>query len=547
MIQGTQKYRFYGSLNAGAIYTELFLNNYPKISNKPESNEIFYRFKSDEWVIQKWKNLNFYLGLIPSLQNPCSVTLDILFQVRTASETLYTGSLKVNNVAPIDETTGIISLSPTSVDDYGWWDLNKDTIYIPSVTHRAVQYSTTSVEYSFEVELDSQVVPTYGGMADCDIVGTAPKIIRYKQQRIPFVYPGYLEGNGIFEDFYGTEPYAETVPKVGATNCPRGVYYKDSCTVETLPPVVLGTSFMRLDEIINDVIFKMESGLTLSSTFLNAYANPITGPPNNFNNIVIGLLADIFGVNGKNREFTFDGLMSIIKKWGCFWWVDGSSLRIENIKTIMDARTGGIDLTDAIYNTPKYLTLQNINGVATDNVYSFKLDVPLKEEFIYEEGDDRIGTIVYNNALADDNTKKHELRGVMADVIKLISFPDSLSEDTYMILATDVVSEYVYKIREESDGSTNILNYHLSWDKILNNYWLNDRPFFSGLINGVAVTFHSIQHMKIQKTLSFPDLENQYDVNKYITTNLGAGLIDSIELDTENGFFTVTLKHTACV
>jgi len=170
MIQGTQKYRFYGSLNAGASYTELFLNNYPKISNKPESDEIFYRFKSDEWVIQKWKNLNFYLGLIPSLQNPCSVTLDILFQVRTASETLYTGSLKVNNVAPIDETTGIISLSPTSVDDYGWWDLNKDTIYIPSVTHRTVQYSTTSVEYSFEVELDSQVVPTYGGMADCGIL-----------------------------------------------------------------------------------------------------------------------------------------------------------------------------------------------------------------------------------------------------------------------------------------------------------------------------------------------------------------------------------------
>jgi hypothetical protein len=148
--------------------------------------------------------------------------------------------------------------------------------------------------------------------------------------------------------------------------------------------------------------------------------------------------------------------------------------------------------------------------------------------------------------LADDKVKKHDLRGFMADVNKLISFPDSLNDENYIILVTDFVSSSLYQIREESNGTDPILNWHLSWDKILNNYWIYDRPFFSGLINTVAVNFLTLQHMKVQKEISFPDLEEIYDPKKYITTNLGEGLIDSIELDTENGFINTTLKHKAC-
>jgi hypothetical protein len=538
MITGTQKYRYYGSLDGGINYVELFLNNYPKISNKPESKEIFYRVKSDEWIIQRFKNIVFYDTLLNMLQNPCLITLDILFKCDTDSETLYNGALKINNVTEINEAEGIIVVSPNTVDDYIWWDKDKDKDIVigPNLALNTVQYSATSVEYILEVPVPVGIPPRYGGMAVASIVTIPTRIVTYEQQRLPFAYTGYTQGNGVFGLGY--------TPAV--TNCPTDLFYKAAAARDILPDTELDNSFFRLDELIEDVTTQLDNPLTVVSTFLNSANNPITGATNNFNNVMIAQIADVVGLKGKVRELTFDGLMAIIKKWLCYWWIDGTDLHIEHIKTIDDSRANGIDLTDSIYNVRKYLTLENINGDITDKTYSFKLDAPAKEEFTYSEGDNRIGNIEYTNPLADDKVKKHDLRGFMADVNKLISFPDSLNDENYIILVTDFVSSSLYQIREESNGTDPILNWHLSWDKILNNYWIYDRPFFSGLINTVAVNFLTLQHMKVQKEISFPDLEEIYDPKKYITTNLGEGLIDSIELDTENGFINTTLKHKAC-
>lgn len=531
MICGTHKYQYYISIDNGASYTRVYLNVYPKITNATVEGEVFYRATSSDWILQRSQSENVYDAVLGFMQNPCTSTLQILVQARDGLNILYTGKLKINNTK-VDEIKGVIAISPEPVDNYEWWDKDKDTVINADVTFREVTYLTTSI--LFEEEIDRiGLPPAMGGMDLCSIATGSPQVYTFGQQRIPFQATGYLRGDGVYGDGY---------TNLGATNCPTDRYYKAQCTPETIPAETLGNLFIRLDDLIQQLLTAFNTGLTIESTFLNDANNPITGSANQLNNIVLGHVADIVGTQGKNREISFTGLIDIVKKLQCFWWVEGSKLKIEHIKTITDARVAGIDLTAAKYNTSKYLTLKNINGDRTDNEYTFQIEVPLKEEFSYVEGDDRIGTIEYTSGLTDQKTKKHELTGYIADVIKLINFPDSLSDDSYIILVTD----NSYQILEETDGSVDLLNYHLSWDKILNNYWIYNRPFNTGLINNVVTAFTDLEKMKVQAELLFPNLDDIYDMDKYITTNMGEGLIQSHELDTGNSFIKVILKQNAC-
>jgi hypothetical protein len=536
VICGNEKYLFYVSVDGGASYTNVQLNNHPKLTWKPVKGEVFYRATCDEWELQRFLNIPIYDTILPFLQNPCSTTLTIQLQIKDGSTLLWTGSVRIGDIG-VDEIHGILKIKPVTIDEYEWWDKDKDTIFQPNVTLRTVTYSTESVPYSEDVPRVG-VPPTRGGMDLCAIAPGTPQIYTFTQQRIPYETTGYAQGNGVFGE--GSPP---TV-----TNCPTNLYYKASCTQETVSTDTLGIEFMRWDDIVNYILFELGLSYTIESSFLNDTNNPITGTANKMNNLVISLIADVVNVNGKNRDVTFDKMMDLIKKFNCFWWVEGNKIKVEHIKTITDARTGGIDLTLAKFD--KYQVLNDVNGERTDNVYSFKIDIPFREEFSYTEGDNRIGTIEYENGLASpEKIVKRDLREYCQDVIKLINFPDSFSEDNYIILVTDGS----YDILTEN-GILNgnlawdyVLNSHLSWKKLLNNYWIYDRPFTTGLVNGVSTVFSTQEKMKLQTDIEFPNLDNIYDPDKYIDTNMGEGLVESFVLDTENSFIKVTLKHTACV
>ncbi len=125
--------------------------------------------------------------------------------------------------------------------------------------------------------------------------------------------------------------------------------------------------------------------------------------------------------------------------------------------------------------------------------------------------------------------------------------PDDTSDDSYCIVVatypdfTVIRKNTAFKWTEGVDGSPRTFeryaddshypylqypNGDLTWFQILPKYWIYNRPFLKGKVNGLypASTFSSQKKTKKQKEIIFPRMEaGLFDPLKLINTNVDDG------------------------
>lgn len=132
MIAGSDKYRYYVSLDNGSFWQTLKLANYPKITYSRDGNQYFIRKKSDPWKFVRYENAKLYdailllLSDISSITNEISVKIDVYTDFVTLDRTEFLGYIPLSGIS-INEDNGVITLDPTPKDNYDWIDKYGDT------------------------------------------------------------------------------------------------------------------------------------------------------------------------------------------------------------------------------------------------------------------------------------------------------------------------------------------------------------------------------------------------------------------------------------
>lgn len=225
-----------------------------------------------------------------------------------------------------------------------------------------------------------------------------------------------------------------------------------------------------------------------------------------------------------------------------YWRIEGGTdFRLEHISYFEGSN--GEDLTSTQAETVNYrndFTFDNDKLVPRE---SFRWMDPTNDPDFY--GLD----IIYPNTCADPDLEPEVTRldEVFTDLGRVDSLPDSVSDEGFFFMATDLVSGTYYINREMAALSGDIKpNAHLSWGNIHENYLTWGRLQSSGTLNNVSQTFNSYKPSKRQQSLPVQIGVDDYfalDTSDKFNTGLGWGAIDKGTFSAAQCRYNVELLH----
>ena len=308
--------------------------------------------------------------------------------------------------------------------------------------------------------------------------------------------------------------------------------------------------------------------------------NYVTECPNKLKHVVMAMATDIYNVAGgapwsPGAEMSFNDFMEIVHNTFNTWWYidENGDFRIEHIyfwelyfPVSYNLTSTGVNPIDGgrwIVNTSKYN--YRVEETPKEEQWNWStewMDTFIEEKFTYYDcflpGKTRY---IKEYSLSDLTTDiEYIAQGAVGSNLE-ISPPDSPPDSIYMflrcILDTDVAGEgaypavpacadYVVWFSQYLEDVTDHLNAHLSPTNLLANYWIHDRPLWTGYMTelGTAVAFESTWKNLRQTEFCFPvcceecyvilegtegvdDPEFLYqfgiDFNEFITTQYGDG------------------------
>lgn len=150
-------------------------------------------------------------------------------------------------------------------------------------------------------------------------------------------------------------------------------------------------------------------------------------------------------------------------------------------------------------------------------------------------------------SMADRRKEEYPINDTNNDVGALIGTPDVYADAGFVFVNACKVGSTYYLVSELSllNGEI-LLNGHLSIPNLMRTYHTYDRPRLSGTWNAAPVTFDSARRIKIQNDVTFklcPEDFATWDETELITTDLGAGQVESAEYDAAAGEITVSLRY----
>lgn len=224
------------------------------------------------------------------------------------------------------------------------------------------------------------------------------------------------------------------------------------------------------------------------------------------------------------------------------WRIQGSVLRIEHVSYY--ARGQGLDLTLAPYEE----TIRNLNqydtsdeGVARFENWQFM--EPASSLFQAQR-------IKYGSCAGDDVEEENPFVADLAnnDIGYIQANPDQVSDEGFTFANTYLSGSNYYLITEASEfGGDLLINGHLSWPNLIQNYQLYRRPLPSGNVNNVDTVFFSSIPRRTQTPLEvlYPvDDYKNLDPYELIKSGLGWGEVETAEYSVRNCTLTLNLKHT---
>lgn len=223
------------------------------------------------------------------------------------------------------------------------------------------------------------------------------------------------------------------------------------------------------------------------------------------------------------------------------WKVNGTDFIIEHISFFEGAN--GEDLTST-----------QAAAVNKRNNFTFDTDkLAPRETFAWmdptTDGDFHGLDIIYPSSCTDNSLSPVSINAdrVFTDLGRVDSLPDSVSDEGFFLMATDLVSGVYYINRETGAASGDIKpNAHLSWANLQENYGTWGRLQATGTLNNVSQTFNSYKRSKRQQAIPMQLSVDDYfalDITEKMNTLLGWGEIEKGAFSAAQCRYTIELLH----
>lgn len=277
-----------------------------------------------------------------------------------------------------------------------------------------------------------------------------------------------------------------------------------------------------LIDVLEYLANEIQTGATVTSTFFTAATNPVTLADNNLLYLTIAQKSDIIYPTSTAPSTTallsWNQIMDIL--WGMFqvtWDYDPilDTINVEHISF-----WGSIDGLD----------LRNKLTTVATNKYSYlKTEMPKYEYFYFAEADNSpfVGLpIWYDSKCVNQDPKSNKVEttlNVTTDIQYIMSSPDAIADNGFVILCNYLYSPGVYRVKIGVGWVSNFiaLNCHLSWENLHNFYFRHNRVLGEGYMNSVITNFWTTQKNKIQECKTVVCPSDDYDPYDKITTELG--------------------------
>ena len=335
-------------------------------------------------------------------------------------------------------------------------------------------------------------------------------------------------------DFYITQMYhritgtgTPTTPPPfdsGWVHLSGSTWWRCPGSLETSTQIVAPmTHGRRFNDILEFVIDELDCGLTVRSHFFGINATHAAAPSNIaydyatawFQDLTIHRKSDVKRPQATNpaAESVWiikakDLLDDFKKVFNVYWKINGDDLIIEHISYFEG--TAGADYSDS----PMPLQLK------------FEDDTPKKELFYWQDknipGFFKAQPIVY-----DCGSGEREFQSALFSTdVKSIqdeAYQEAV-QDAGWVLISCVISGGQYYANSLDDH----LNGAFRWENLHTNLHKHNRPFGSGLMNGAATDFLTVQKLKQQPEFAVGlCCDEAFDPTEYITTLLGQGQIQT--------------------
>lgn len=429
-----------------------------------------------------------------------------------------------------------ISVKPNSTYQciFDGWDL-EENIYTGTGDEIQVQeffgtYETVNCCYAC-LPFGTPVEPVCLNADACE------EITVYQEVTSPPEYPGDCE----LGDFYAYTCYHRILgtgtaldPPIygtGWTLLSGTTWWK--CPDEDLEQLNIGVLRLgrRFDAVLEYLVSQLGCSLTVRSHFFGINATHAAAPVNDaydyagdyYQDMTIHQKSDVKRPYG-DPSFSFiwnmklkDLLNDLQTMFNVFWKLDGTDLILEHI-TYFESIAGA-----------------DYSAVKMPLELEYDINAPKTERFVWSDEDCSAifkGSPITYNCGNGDNERRVSLFSTDVGFVRNISYQDRVSDDNWVLLScSNTGPGGIYFINER--------NQPLSWTNLhdkLHRHW---RPFTSGTLNGVAVTFDSVEPIKKQPEFTVPlCCDAVFDPSAYITTQIGDGTIQSA---TEN-LYRDTLK-----
>lgn len=321
-------------------------------------------------------------------------------------------------------------------------------------------------------------------------------------------------------------------------------------------------------DAISALLKKVDPTLTHEATeeyssFLYGTTNPVYGEKLSlFIAQKSNVLKFIYDEPSKKVPITFESLMNMISKcFNCYWFVEGNKLKIEHVSYFKNGRSYDEDKYEVGLDITKLYDNKNGKPLGYgQNTISFDKDkLPARYEFSYMD-DVSIefeGPAIKLSApyLQQDKIENISVSSFNADLDMMLANPEGTSKDGFALLAAEHVvgdgyeyySTFLYslKLYDEKglEYETKLQNGVLSW-LYLANFYFTDMPTAVAEYDGYPKVPIRITGIKACMTqdISIP-VEEDPDLYKLITTDIGNGQISSMSIDITTKQAKITLVY----
>lgn len=254
-------------------------------------------------------------------------------------------------------------------------------------------------------------------------------------------------------------------------------------------------------------------------------------------------------------EMIFDMLRKV---FNCYWYIEDGRLKIEHISFFLNNKsysvltpTAKLDITtltdqfNAIpYSYGQHKIAYDTKDLASQYIFSY----PEETTEAFTNVKLNMQKVPYVDPSVDEEVK---VEMFSADIDSMMLKPDDFNNDNLALLCPDLAPTGGYAfllkehtIQDDKNRSYKIYpqNWHASWIHLL-NYHLADIPTLATTNSlGVILNVIPIQKAFAQQTIKLPEA---LSIEPYlgIKTDVGVGLVESIDTELDTGVAEIQLKH----